>query len=286
ENELRTALSREEFRLAYQPIVSLETGRLAGLEALIRWQHPQRGLLAPGAFISVAEETGLIVPIGTWVLDEVGRQLAEWRHTLGPDAPECIHVNLSRKQLLLPNLVEVVTNMLRKHRLPATCLHLEVTESGIMHNPQAAIGILQRLRQLGVKIDMDDFGTGHSSLSCLHDFPLDVLKVDRAFVENVQKGRDLTAVLHAVVTLADNLGLQVVAEGIQEADQVSLLQALGCEYGQGYFFAAPMSPDQFEEFVLQPHGARWDRGSLTWRTRIVERSAATAVRVPQGVIDR
>ena len=250
EGELREAISRNEFLLAYQPIVSLQTGRAVAVEALIRWRHPKRGLLSPDEFISIAEETGLIVPIGSWVLDEACRQLAEWHRSLGTDPPLCVHVNVSRKQLLLPNLVSLVEQALVKHAVPPECLHLEVTESIVMHDPESAAAKLSELRRLGVKIDMDDFGTGYSSLSCLHEFPIDVLKIDRSFIANLNRVRDFAALLQAVITLADNLNLQVVAEGIEDAEQLTLLLALGCGFGQGIFFAKPTtSPAEIEKFV-------------------------------------
>lgn len=250
EIELREAISRDELVLVYQPIVSLETGEMEGVEALLRWMHPERGLISPVEFISIAEESGLIVRIGSWALDEACRQFAEWQHSL-PDVarPPCIHVNVSRKQLLSPDLVRVVEQSLARHTVPSECLHLELTESMIMEDPEITIAVLNNLRQLGVKIDIDDFGTGYSSLSCLQEFPIDVLKIDRAFVANLKRVRDFSAVLHAVITLADNLGLQVVAEGIEDAEQLVLLQALGCQYGQGYFFAKPMPADQIGNFA-------------------------------------
>ena len=249
EGELREAITRTEFVLFYQPIVSLESGELEGVEALIRWKHPQHGLTFPDEFIPVAEETGLIVPIGTWVLDEACRQFAEWRTSLAGGGPRCIHVNVSRRQLLLPNLVDIVKQTLERHAIPPECLHLEVTESMIMHDWKTTVATLGELRAIGVKIDMDDFGTGHSSLSCLHKFPIDVLKIDRTFVANVQKVRDYAALLHAILTLADNLGLHVVSEGIEDADQLAVLQGLGCQFGQGYYFAKPLSVDDLEAYV-------------------------------------
>jgi len=251
EGELREAIPRDEFTLVFQPIVSLASGELKAVEALLRWIHPQRGLINPDDFVPIAEETGLIVPIGTWVLDESCRQIALWRRELGENAPSCIHVNVSRRQLLLPNLVKIVKQALERHAIPPECLHLEVTESMIMHDLKTTVATLSELRELGVNIGMDDFGTGHSSLSCLHEFPIDVLKIDRSFIANVKDVQDYSALLQAVLTLADNLSLQVVAEGIEDADQLAVLQTLGCEYGQGFYFAKPFPADQIENYLSQ-----------------------------------
>ena len=249
ESDLRNASSRKEFFLKYQPIVSLETGALEGVESLIRWNHPTRGTISPDEFIPIAEETGLIVPIGEWVIDEACRQFVAWQNSLGLNAPGCIHVNVSRRQLVSPDLVEFVKMKLAEHEMPAECLHLEVTESTMMNDMSTAVDKLGALQSLGIKIDMDDFGTAYSSLSCLHEIPVNVLKIDRGFVARVNERRDLAALLHAMATLADNLGLEVVAEGIEDADQVALLQSLGCQYGQGFFFAKPISPKEIEEFI-------------------------------------
>ena len=254
ENELRQTVARSNFKLTYQPIVSLESGDLEGFESLIRWEHPELGLIGPDEFIPVAEDTGLIISIGQWALDEACRQLAEWRQMLGANAPPCIHVNVSRRQLLLPDLVKIVEQTLKKHALPPGCLHLEVTESMIMHDPALTVATLQKLRDLGVKIDMDDFGTGYSSLSCLHEFPIDVLKIDRSFVVNVKRVRDFAALLQAVLTLAENLGMQVVSEGIEDTDQLATLQAMGCEFGQGYFFSKPMNADDARNYIMARAG--------------------------------
>lgn len=250
ENEMRDGISRDEFVLVYQPIVSLKTGRMEGAEALLRWRHPKRGLVGADEFISVAEETGMIIPIGNGIIDEACRQLAKWqRSPRGSEQPLCVHVNISRKQLLLPNLISVVERALQEHAVLPQCLHLEVTETVIMDDPTTAIATLSQLRELGVKIDIDDFGTGYSSLSCLHEFPLDVLKIDRAFIDNMKDTPDLAALLQAVLTLADHLELRVVAEGIEDIEQLQLLRALGCEYGQGYLFAKPMSSEDVVRFL-------------------------------------
>lgn len=246
EGDLRKAISRDEFSLYYQPIVSLESGKLQGVEALIRWFHPQRGLIPPDDFIPVAEETGLISPIGKWVLDEACRQFTEWQLAYGSDAPSFLHVNVSRRQLLDPNLTKLVEQAIEKHAIPPECLHLEVTESMMMRDQKTIIDILKKLRNIGAKVDMDDFGTGHSSLSCLHEFPLDVLKIDRSFVMNVKHVRDYAALLQAILALADNLNLQVVAEGIEDAEQLTILQALGCEYGQGFLFSKPIAAEEIQ----------------------------------------
>jgi diguanylate cyclase (GGDEF)-like protein/PAS domain S-box-containing protein len=249
ENDLRGAIASEQFFLVYQPIVSLETGKTEGFESLLRWVHPLYGTMMPAAFIPVAEETGLIVPIGEWVLNEACRQLSQWQQSLGPAAPSCIHVNLSRQQLLAPNLVETVRQVLDANDVPPECLHLEVTETEIMQDPAVVTETLGELRRLGVKLDIDDFGTGYSSLSCLRDFPVNVLKIDRSFIENVTRDRSFAALLQAIVTLAEHLGLQVVAEGIEDPEQVSFLQALGCHYGQGYFFGKPMPAENVPPFL-------------------------------------
>ncbi len=240
ENDLRDALGTTQLHLVYQPIVSLDDRVISGVEALARWQHPSRGLISPVAFIPIAEETGLIVPLSEQFLREACSVFMAWQREAGPRAPAHMSVNLSRSQLSDMRLVERTLQVLQDTGMRPEQLQLEVTESQIMQQRSVALDLLTELRAQGVRLAMDDFGTGYSSLSCLQEFPLDVLKVDRSFVVNAVKGRDFAALLHAVVTLADNLGLKVVAEGIETEEQLVLLQALGCAYGQGYLLARPM----------------------------------------------
>lgn len=252
EHDLRTAIPHNQLLLHYQPVVSLETRELIGFEALVRWQHPERGLIPPDSFIPIAEETGLIMDLGAWVIDEACRQLRAWRDE-NPDLSHfTVSVNLARRQLSDPNLIGRIKRALARHEIPAQDLKLEITETTIMEDAQAADSVLEQLKAIGLELQMDDFGTGHSSLSCLHQFPVDVLKVDRSFIRNTAERRDYTAVLQAIVQLAHNLNIKVVAEGLETSDQVVLLQSLHCDFGQGYFFAKPLAPDAAVRFAITP----------------------------------
>jgi len=246
ESDLRKAICQNEFSLLYQPIVALESGTLEGVEALIRWQHPERGLISPDDFIPVAEETGLISDIGKWCLNESCRQFAEWRDKFDSNAPAFLHVNVSRRQLLEPNLTKFVQEVINKHAIPPERLHLEVTESLMMQDQKTIIAILKELRKLGIRVDMHDFGTGHSSVSSLHEFPLDLPKIDHSFVMNAKHVKDYAALLQATLTREDNIHLQVVAEGSIDSEQLILLQALGCKYEQGYLFDKPSSVEEIQ----------------------------------------
>jgi diguanylate cyclase (GGDEF)-like protein/PAS domain S-box-containing protein len=248
ENDLRRAVAAGQLSLVYQPIVSLQTGKVESFESLVRWNHPTHGLVPPAEFIEIAEDTGLILPIGEWVLRESCRQFAAWRATMGERAPRRISVNLSRNQLQLPNLPQTIRQILEQHAVPPECLHLEITESAVMRDVQVGTRMLHSLREIGVKLDMDDFGIGHSSLACLHQFPIDVLKIDRSFVANINRGRDFAALVHAVAQLARNLNIQVVAEGVETLDQALVIQSLDCEFGQGYLFSPPMTGDAVPTF--------------------------------------
>lgn len=239
ETDLRRAVEREQFRLHYQPIVSLHSGRIAGFEALVRWQHPQRGLVGPIAFLPLAEETGLILPLGRWVLREACRQNGRWRRQFPQEPLLSVSVNLASRQFAQAHLVETITQALGEAGLDASGLKLEITESGIMENEAAAV-MLSRLRDLGVSVSIDDFGTGHSSLSRLNSLPLDSLKIDRSFVARMD-GSD--TMIRAVVMLAHGLQIDVVAEGVETAEQLAALRALECRYGQGYFFSRPLEAE-------------------------------------------
>jgi diguanylate cyclase (GGDEF)-like protein len=240
EADLRRAIERQEFFVEYQPIVCLESGRIAGFEALLRWNHPTKGRVAPDNFIPVAEESGQIQKIGLWVIGQVARDLRQWREQEPAAEKIYVSVNVSRLQILDEQFSDNLFDMLTSHGVDATSVHVEVTENAVMGATATIVRTLDRLRQLGCKILMDDFGTGHSSLSCLHRFPIDVLKIDRAFADTLGSSRDYAAVVQAIVTLAHNLNVRVVAEGVETPQHMVQLQALDCDFAQGYHFSKPI----------------------------------------------
>lgn len=255
ESDLHRAIEREEFALVYQPIVCLESRRLVGYEALVRWNHPTRGLVPPDQFIPAAEENGLILPLGLWVLNEACRQLAEWKRLHPFEARGLtVSVNVSRRQLSDPTLMHHLNCVLTDHALSASSLKLELTESAIVDDPHHSAKLMSQIRELGIGLQIDDFGTGYSSLSCLHHFPLNGLKIDRQFLTNAADRRDYVAVILAIVQLAHNLGMTVTAEGLESIDQVVMLQALNCDQGQGYYFARPMTAEQAGRYLVCPEG--------------------------------
>lgn len=240
ETDLRKALERQEFRLHYQPIVSLLDSKLIGFEALIRWIHPKLGLVSPMDFIPLAEDTGLIIPIGRWVLWQSCKQLAEWQNGFLNGQDLTMAINLSGKQLQDQDLVRQIKAILSESKVEARSLKLEVTESAIMANPEKAALILNSLKDLGIHLSLDDFGTGYSSLSYLHRFPFQNLKIDRSFVSKMESGDKDTEIVKVINSLAKNLGMDVVAEGIETVGQWALLNGLDCAYGQGYYFSKPL----------------------------------------------
>jgi diguanylate cyclase (GGDEF)-like protein len=242
-SELRVALDRGEFRVAYQPIVELSTGRVQGLEALVRWQHPVRGQVMPGEFIALAEETGLIVPMGRLVLDQSCRDVADWQQRLGlPDLQ--LHVNVSPRQVQDASLVTDVARALHDSGLPAASLTLEITENLLLGDVEDARQRLVALKALGIRLAVDDFGTGYSSLSYLQRFPIDVLKIDRSFVERLGREDDAEALVRSILDIARTLHLSTVAEGVERADQSEVLEALRCEFGQGYLLEMPRPAEE------------------------------------------
>jgi diguanylate cyclase (GGDEF)-like protein len=249
EMDLRAAISRQEFRLHYQPIFRLDTGQITGVEALIRWQHEKRGLLQPDAFIGLTEETGLIIPIGRWVLGEACRQAREWQ-TEFPRSPQLVmSVNLSAKQFQNPRLVEEITDALATSGLEAGSLKLEITESVVMQDAPATLAKLRELKALGIKLAIDDFGTGYSSLGYLKRFPVDTLKIDRSFVKGLSHEGGDSAIVRAVVTVAKSLNMDVTAEGIETDQQRVELKMLGCDQGQGFLFARPATPEHLKPLL-------------------------------------
>jgi diguanylate cyclase (GGDEF)-like protein/PAS domain S-box-containing protein len=252
ETDLRRALERNEFRNFYQPIVALDSGRIVGFEALLRWRHPTRGMLGPEEFIFVAEETGLIRELGWWSLREACRQMSNWRAHSEASHDLTVSVNLSAKQLLQPHLVDQTKKLLRETGLPPEALKLEITESAVMADPAAAAEMLQQIKSLGIRLAIDDFGTGYSSLSYLHRFPLDTLKIDRSFISGVGEGGDGMEIARTIMPMAKNLRLDVVAEGVETMEQVALLKRLQCKYAQGYYFSKPLAPEEVAPLLSDP----------------------------------
>jgi diguanylate cyclase (GGDEF)-like protein/PAS domain S-box-containing protein len=252
ESDLRHALERGELRVMYQPIWALATGKIAGFEALVRWDHPTHGAMQPSDFIPIAEETGLILPLGAWVLRQAAERIAAWRS--GPDGDPSLwmSVNVSAKQLTNPGLVEVVKYTIEQTQIPAACLKLEITESMIMADAVAAVGALEALKALGIHLLMDDFGTGHASLSYLHRLPISTIKIDRYFVGRIDSNSECLEIVRTILNLSRSLKMDVIAEGVENAAQSEVLQALGCEYVQGYLMSPPLDADGAER-ILATH---------------------------------
>ena len=249
ESELRIAVDRKQLRVYYQPLVNLETGQVTGVEALVRWEHPLQGLLLPGKFISIAEETGLIIPIGYWVLEEACRQAKEWE-VLYPQKPLfTMSVNMSGYQLQQADVVKRVRDILEQTGLSPSKLKLEITETVLMSDMENAIQTMHALKALGVKLALDDFGTGYSSISNLHAFPLNTVKIDQSFVQRLNQHADAASIVGTIIALARSLNMDVTGEGVETEEHVAHLQGMGCTLGQGYFFSRPIAPQELGKML-------------------------------------
>ena len=249
ESDLSQAVKRRELLLHYQPVISFADDHIVGFEALLRWQHPERGLIYPREIISVAEDTGLIVPIGTWVMEEACGKMVGWQRRYETMSDLSMSINLSSQQVMQSDLVDVILRVLDETGLNPSCLRLELTESVIMENAESVVGKLSQLRSLGVQVHVDDFGTGYSSLSYLQRLPVDTLKIDRTFVSQLGIQKESAEIVGAIVTLARNLSMSVAAEGIETAEQAASLKALDCEYGQGFFYYRPLESSAIEALL-------------------------------------
>jgi EAL domain-containing protein (putative c-di-GMP-specific phosphodiesterase class I) len=249
ETELRKAIEREELRVFYQPIIRLATGQIAGAEALVRWWHNDSELIGPADFIEVAEETGLIVPIGRWMLRESCRQAHAWHLLFKPDRPLSITINVSPRQFAQSNLVADVQFALDESKLDPSSLQLEITETMVMSDLQTTTRIFSQLKDIGVSLSIEDFGTGHSSLSRLRSFPVDVLKIDRSFISAIEHDVESREIARLIVTLAHHLNLEVIAEGIETPGQRDYVERFGCEFGQGYLYSPPVDQAALQELL-------------------------------------
>ncbi len=259
ENELRLALDRQEFKLQYQPIVALDSGEISSFEALLRWVHPGGSVAPPGDFITLAEETGLVVPIGRWALQQACRTLRSW-HDRHPEAQSiCVNVNIAKRQLLAPDFCEDLQRVLDETGIDASCVNLELTESTVIEASTRLPTVLEQIKEMGFRLHMDDFGTGYSSLSCLHNFPIDVLKIDRSFVGTMGTNREYAVIVHSIMTLARHLDMRVVAEGIEHKADLASLLALDCDYGQGFYFSEPLEAAAALKLILS--GGSWLRSA-------------------------
>ena len=260
--DLARAITSEQFLAHYQPVVDIESRRIVGAEALIRWDHPQRGLVGPGLFIPLAEETGMISALGEWILDRACTDLAAWRADFGePMMDFTISVNLSVQQLHDDLIVTTVSDTLRRAGLPAERLVLEVTESTLITETDKIRATMQRLRAMGSRLAVDDFGTGYSSLGYIQQFDFDVLKIDKSFVDGLETGTS-RQIVSAVLELARELGVRTIAEGIETEPQDAILQELGCRYGQGYLYSRPVAEADFRELLAVDRAISTDRVSL------------------------
>ncbi len=253
ETDLRWAMEREEFCVFYQPIVSLKDGAITGVEALLRWEHPRRGLLEPSAFLSVAEETGLIIPLGSWVLERSCGHLRAWQEQISQGSPVSLSVNLSGKQVLWQDMAQHVERVLAETGLDGRLLKLEMTETVMMDDADPMLSVLTALKKLNVGVDIDAFGIGYSSLRYLHQFPIDSLKIDRSFIEDLHTRSESQEIVRTMLALAKNIGVRVVAEGVETPDELDLLKQLNCELAQGHLFSKPVRHDEITPLIGSHH---------------------------------
>ncbi|MCP5229832.1 bifunctional diguanylate cyclase/phosphodiesterase [Accumulibacter sp.] len=251
EGGLRRAIERDELYLVYQPQLDLNSGRITGAEALLRWQHPERGLISPAQFIPVAEETGLIIPIGEWVINAACGQIREWIDKRLPGVR--VAVNLSARQFSA-SLPRKVVGLIARHAIPSSFLELEITESMLVHSADSVVSMMRDFGEAGILMTLDDFGTGYSSLSYLKRFPIDTLKIDQSFVRGIPGDKDDSSIARTIISMAKNLGLSVIAEGVENAAQMQFLRGAGCEEIQGYYFSRPLAAESFAELLLQTNG--------------------------------
>ncbi|MEM8641573.1 MAG: EAL domain-containing protein [Cyanobacteria bacterium P01_G01_bin.54] len=255
ENDLRRALDNQEFGLHYQPIVCLSTDKIVGFEALVRWNHPRQGLISPGVFIPAAEETGLILPLGEWILQTACQQLKQWNEAQVSEQPLSMSINFSVRQFTQTNILANIEQVLHQTQIQPQCLKLELTESVLIDQPESIMKLLAELKDMQLQLSLDDFGTGYSSLSYLHRFPMDILKIDKSFVGHLDAAPKNRKIIQTIVTLAHTLGMEAIAEGVETAAQLDCLRQLGCEYGQGFYFSPPVAAPAVES--LLSHQGQW-----------------------------
>ncbi|MGB0563399.1 MAG: putative bifunctional diguanylate cyclase/phosphodiesterase, partial [Spirulinaceae cyanobacterium] len=249
ENDLRRALDNQEFGLHYQPIVCLSNNKIVGFEALVRWKHPQQGFISPSVFIPAAEETGLILPLGEWILQTACQQLKQWNEAQVSDQPLSMSINFSVRQFTQTNILANIEQVLNQTQVQPQCLKLELTESVLIDQPESIVQLLAQLKAMKLQLSLDDFGTGYSSLSYLHRFPMDTLKIDQSFVGHLDAAPKNRKIIQTIVTLAHNLGMEAIAEGIETPTQLDCLRQLGCEYGQGFYFSPPLAAPAVEDLL-------------------------------------
>jgi diguanylate cyclase (GGDEF)-like protein/PAS domain S-box-containing protein len=249
EAELREAISTGQMRVFYQPLLSVQGGQIAGVEALVRWQHPKRGLVSPAEFIELAEETGLVIPMDCWMLEQTCRQVLEWQKLFNPQPPLRLNVNITGELIVQYNLVEVIQEMLRVTGFPGSCLNLEITEGTITENSQTVSEVVSRLREMGIRVYLDDFGTGFSSLSNLQTIPVDGLKIDRSFVEKIPELKQNLEIVQALVELAHALGMEAIAEGVESPEQLEQIKSAHCDFWQGELFSAPVEASRVQSIL-------------------------------------